>query len=109
MGQTRLQNANNALIWNLFHKLQFAGAAAAKGGQFYTDSHFVMDAPAEGLPIERLHCFGASRSNRHSKQGIGSRVSEPRSMHSTPPLLKRQGEPKTSSAAGDGNSQQECD
>jgi len=49
------------------------------------------------------------RSIRHSKQGIGSRVSEPRSMHSTPPLLKRQGEPKTSSAAGDGNSQQECD
>jgi hypothetical protein len=57
MGQTRLQNANNALIWSLFRKLQFAGAAAAKGGQFYTDSHFVMDAPAEGLPIERLHCF----------------------------------------------------
>jgi hypothetical protein len=47
LGQTRLQNANNALIWSLFRKLQFAGAAAAKWSIF-TDSHFVMDVPAEG-------------------------------------------------------------
>jgi hypothetical protein len=43
-----LQNANNALIRSLFRKLQFVGAAAAKGGQFYTDSHFVVGALAEG-------------------------------------------------------------
>jgi hypothetical protein len=40
----RLQNVNRALIPSLFCKLEFAGAAAAKGGQFYTDSHFVVGA-----------------------------------------------------------------
>jgi hypothetical protein len=42
-----LQNANNAVIRSLFRKLQFAGAAVTKDGQFYTDSLFVVDALAE--------------------------------------------------------------
>jgi hypothetical protein len=44
----RLQNANKPVIRSLFRKLQFAGAAVAKGGQFYTDSHFIRGALAEG-------------------------------------------------------------
>jgi hypothetical protein len=62
---TRLQNANKAVIRS-FPQLKFAGAAAAKGGQFYTDSHFVVGALAEGY-CQLSDCFGANRNIRRSK------------------------------------------
>jgi len=46
---TRLQNANNAAIRSLFRKLQFVGAAVVKGGQFCTDSHFVVGLLLKGI------------------------------------------------------------
>jgi len=58
-----LQNCQQGFDPESFPQLQFAGAAVAKGGQLYTDSHFVVGALAE----ERPHCFGANRNIRRSK------------------------------------------
>jgi len=62
-----LQNANNAVIRSLFRKLQFAGAAATKGGQFCTDSHFVVAALAEGY----CQLSDLTRANRNIRRSKG--------------------------------------